>query len=55
MRGSCSPQATPRPVRNASSALSSSNHIDAGTFHAGGTKTGLSSSASTIACSGVSS
>jgi transcriptional regulator GlxA family with amidase domain len=32
MRASCSPHDTPRPVRNASIALSSSSHIDAGTL-----------------------
>jgi hypothetical protein len=36
-------------------AFCSSNHIDAGTFHAWGMNTGLSSSASTSACSGESS
>jgi hypothetical protein len=43
------------PVRNASRLFSSSNHIDAGTFQAGGMNTGLSSSASTMACSAESS
>jgi len=47
--------ATPLPVRNAAMAFSSSNHIDAGTCHALGMNTGLSWSASTIACSGESS
>jgi hypothetical protein len=55
MRSWCSPQATPFPVRKASIACASSNHMEAGTFQACGMKNGLSSSASTAACSGASS
>ena len=43
------------PVRKASIAFSSSAHMDAGTAQALGMKTGLSSLARTIACSGVNS
>ncbi len=38
MRASCSPQLSPLPLRNVSSVLSSSNHIDAGTLQAWGMK-----------------
>ena len=53
--GSRSPHGTPRPLRNAAIVSCESRNIDAGTSHAGGTKTGLSGSASTSAPSAVSS
>jgi hypothetical protein len=50
-----SPHGTPCPVRKASIVSGESRNIDAGTSQAGGTKRGLSRSASTIAPSVVSS
>ena len=52
---SCSPQLTPLPVRKASTALSSSAHMEATTCQPFGMKNALVSSARTMACSGVSS